>query len=110
MIREKYGLQFYKFIDPVDNEVNYVCKRDIVNSNSELQIITQFTKSESEALIREIENAQNGLYYEEIFISQCVDADSLTISPPNININDILILPMQDMKGLLQEWIIFIQS
>jgi hypothetical protein len=50
----------------------------------------------------------NGLYFEPDFISQCVETDDVKIIPPSLIINDILTIPLQDMKLLLEEWLAFI--
>lgn len=108
--REKYGLDFSKWVNPVDKTVKKVCRREKLSTYSELQIIDRLSIFEIQSLLQSIQNADNGDYYEEIYSSERIDDESVEIHPPNIIINEICIIPLIDMRDLLQEWITFINT
>lgn len=108
--REQYGLSFYKKKNSFDGAIENICKREgSINEYNHLQILTQFSQIETTDLIEEIENALNGKYYEEYFTSDPIEFVSIKLAYPNVIFgeND-LIISMQDLKDLLQEWLAFI--
>lgn len=63
-------------------------------------------KIECEALVDEIEAAENNEYYEEYFAidnDAASDSDEIYIKPPYVIIDKEIIIPFQDMKDLLME-------
>lgn len=110
--REQYGLSFSKIQRSSDGSTVNICKKNgTVNQYSTLQVIQQLNKVEAMALIEEINNALNGVYYEEYFVSDGTESDSIQLSTPNVILgeNDFII-PMSDLKLLLQEWLAFINT
>jgi hypothetical protein len=110
--REEYGLSFYKSSDPIDGSVIHICNRSgIVNAYNTLQIIQQLNQTETQGLIDEINYALNGQYYEQYFVTDGTEHESIELSFPNVTFgeND-LVISMQDLKVLLQEWLLFISS
>ena len=108
--REQYGLSFINWVNPIDKTVNKVCKRENVNTYSELQIISRLSIHEIQSLLQNIQNAIKGEYYEEIYSSERTDDTSVEIHPPNVIINEIYSIPLIDIRDLLQEWLAFINT
>jgi len=110
--KEEYGLSFFKSNDPIDGSIIHVCKRSgIVNEYNTLQIIQQLNQTETQSLIDEINNALNGQYYEQYFVTDGTEHESIELSFPYVIFgeND-LVISMQDLKALLHEWLLFISS
>ena len=107
--REQYMLTFQKWRNPDDGEIVNLCRKAVVDNYSFLQIIEDFSIAEIHSLINNIENAQNGLQYNDLFLAGRVDEDlDVMIAPPNFLIGATCSLPLQHMKELLQEWLDFI--
>lgn len=109
--REQYGLTFSKWTNPADGSITPICQREIINNFSELQFIDDLEVSEINGLLNLIDKAQNGVPHQDSFITDSIDdMDEIRILPPNISINSVCVIPLQDMKELLLEWLDFIQS
>lgn len=108
--REQYGLSFINWVNPIDKTVKKVCRRENINTYSELQIIDRLSIYEIQSLLQSMQNAINGEYYEEIYSSERIDDQSVEIHPPNVIINEICIIPLIDMRDLLLEWITFMNQ
>jgi len=109
--QKQYGLKFLRFPSPLNKNSTYnSCVIEKSSAYDELQILRYFTESEATRLIIEIQKAQNGDSFEESIDTQWSAVEEIIIQPPNVNINDVLIIPMQDMKELLLEWIEFIKT
>lgn len=108
--KEQYGLTFYKVKNPYDGAIENCCKREgSINEHNNLQILQYFSQDETEDLIESIENALNGQYYEEYFTSDPIGFISIRLVYPNVIIGkNGLIISMQDLLALLQEWLAFI--
>ncbi|MBP6755710.1 MAG: hypothetical protein KA210_06140 [Bacteroidia bacterium] len=106
--REQYGLTFTKWMEPESNELYNICSRDEVGVYSHLTFIRYLNVGELNAIIKEITNAQNGQIYDSLPSSDSYEDVSLELSFPNITIDDVLTVPMEDFKELLLEWIDFI--
>ncbi len=107
--REQYGITFYQTITS-DGNNGYLCRKDNINQHSHLTIICRLNISETESLINNINNAISGKYYEQFFSSDNIESETVELSYPNVIINGNLIIPMQDLKELLQEWLNFISD
>lgn len=110
-LQDKYQLQFKREIE--DLKVIFKCKSIGDNSNEIARKINQMHLIECKGLIEEIENAENGKYFEEYFAldrGEASDQDEIRILPPNVIINIKTKIPLEDMKVLLLEWILFIES
>jgi len=110
---EEYNLKFV-IIQLPNGSIRYSCTQDIPDGYATLVgIIPRISAIESEALIEEIENAENGAYYEQYFsldASTASDDDGIEIAPPNIIFNSVLSIPFADAKMLIQEWLDFLNS
>lgn len=109
--REQYGLLFNK-VRNSDGEISpYVSERVPVTYNSVLIFIDGLDQFECESLISDLERCINGQgNVDEGFFSDGVEHMTILYQYPNINIDNVLIMPMQDMKELLQEWLAFIST
>ena len=106
--REHFKLEFQKWQSPITKEVLFLCRRTEPNVFNILQGIEDFSKNEVTGLIAEIQNAQLGAYYQKEFLTDVFY--SIEIIPPNIEIDEEVTIPMADVKGLLEEWLIFISQ
>jgi hypothetical protein len=110
---EQYNLQFGKMKD--DSIYEFVCYQ-IGNNQPYYRLAEKLRlmhKIECIALIDSIDAALNGQYYEQYFSvdrDSASDSDGIEIIPPNIIIDDIITIPMEHMKEILQEWIDFING
>lgn len=106
--REQFELRFGKHY--FHGLAIYTCKKEgVVNANNHLQLIQNLCKTETEGFLYELNKALGGERYEEYFLSDSVEHESIELKYPNVILgeND-LIISMQDMKELLQEWLDFI--
>ncbi|WP_136468741.1 hypothetical protein [Flagellimonas onchidii] len=110
---EEFNLKFVKIQPPIGS-IRYSCTQDIPDSYATLVgIIPRISAIECEALIEEIENAENGAYYEQYFsldASAASDDDGIEINPPNVVFNSVLSIPFADAKMLIQEWLDFLNT
>lgn len=108
---EQYNLKFGKNIYDNDNE--FVCYQ-IGNNQTYYRLAEKLRlmhKIECIGLIEDINAAQNNQYYEQYFAidrDSASDSDGIEILPPNVIIDSSIIIPLQDMKEILQEWLAFI--
>ncbi len=108
--REFFGLRFYKTPDPIDGRIRSICTRDVVHVYSYLTFITHMDNVETQSLLNEIDKAINGQPYDVDYVSDNTGASSIHLAPPNIIIDSTCSVSLQDMKGLLTEWLAFINS
>ncbi|RYJ44946.1 hypothetical protein [Flavobacterium beibuense] len=111
--REQYQLEFLKVLN--NNRVDYECYHTGQNPDFNRLAFKLYImdKLECEGLIDEINNAENGEYYEHFFSldnAAASDEDGIEIVPPNIIIDNQLIISFSDMKQLLDEWLDFRNS
>lgn len=107
---EQYGLIFYKQ-NHLDRIIPLAVQQVDYSSNSALQFISRLSKHEIESLIYDLERCLNsqGNIDEGFFSGSVEDIDILYVYP-NINIDNVLLISMQDMKIILQEWLVFVNS
>ena len=103
-------LSVFNWINPTDKRNRKICQKLKIDVNSELQLLNSLNIRETESLINEILNAQSGLYFQESYLTDSIDDESIEINPPNIVINEICIVSLQDMKEILEEWKLFLLS
>ncbi|WP_147278062.1 hypothetical protein [Flavobacterium sp. AG291] len=107
--KEQYGLSFLNW-ENEDKTIVKICRREIVDEYSELQVLNRFNITLSKSLIDQIDRVLNNEYFEKIFSSDAIDDNSIEIHPPFIIINDLLQIRIEDMKELLNEWIVFLKA
>ncbi len=106
--REQYGLTFSKWVEPTNQKIYNLCRRDEVGIYSHLTFIDYLNVGELNAIIEEITNAQNGQLYDSLPSSDSYENISLELIFPNVIIEEVLTVSMEDFKELLLEWIDFI--
>nr|WP_293294702.1 hypothetical protein [Allomuricauda sp.] len=110
---EEFNLRFVK-TSSLNGKFDYWCTQDTPDGYATLVgIIPRISAIECEALIQEIENAENGVFYEQYFsldASTASDEDGIEITPPNVIFNSVLPIPFADTKMLIQEWLDFLNS
>ncbi len=106
--REQFKLSFQKWQDPITKRIKCLCRRTEPSSFNILQGIEDFSKNEVIGFISEIHNAQQGLYYQKEFLTDVFY--TIEIIPPNVIIDEDFTVPMAEIKGLLEEWLVFINS
>ncbi len=109
--KEYYGLEFIKLNQNGKNV--YYCRRKdgIVDNYSELQFINRLSVVSTQFLIGDIADtvvSQNAI--RDYTQPGGCDHIDLEIAYPNFIIDEILSLPLVDMKALLEEWLLFLQS
>lgn len=110
---EQYNLSFAKIIS--NNIIQYDCYQinNLNNFGSLAEKLRLMHKIECEGLIQEIILSQNEEYFEQYFSldrSGASDNESIEITKENVIIDGILIIPNQDMKLLLDEWLNFMNT
>lgn len=108
---EEYNLMFYKKI--IDGVKYNICVQKVPDGdeNSVLTFLDCLSFFECESFIRDLEICiNNNENIDEGFFSGSIEHIKITYDYPNINIDGILIISMQDMKALLLEWKDFINS
>lgn len=109
--REKHNLKFYKINDPFGN-IDYFCNREgTVNSFNILTILQQLDPISTQGLIDEIQKVYQARLTEQSFSTDGVEEDYIKLDYPNVVFgeND-LVIPMMEMKDLLIEWLMFLNS
>lgn len=109
--REQYGLVFYKKALSNGKVVPLASLKKIVPDRSVLIFISRLDKHDCEGFLHDLNrsislqgNSDDG------FFSDSVEHMNITYQYPNINIDNMLVISMEDMKGLLEEWLEFISS
>ena len=107
--RETYNLKFYKKV--IEN-INYnICVQE-GNGGEDYSVLTflgNLSIQESQSFANDLALCLNsGGNIDEGFFSDSIEHISITYEYPNVNIDDILLISMLDMKSLLTEWIDFI--
>lgn len=108
--RKQYGLIFYKKqIDGINYNISV--QNNPGGLNSVLAFLDNLSKKECEAFINDLNSCLNANgNIDEGFFSDSVEHMKINYNYPNVNIDDILIVQMQEMKELLMEWLDFINS
>ena len=111
--KDHYGLEFLKVI--ADGNVGYNCirKDGIVDENNLLQFLSYLDKSGTELLLKEISHYLNdteNLDYAT-YESMVLEHIDLKIEYPYLVIDgQPKVFPLTDIRDLLQEWFLFLQS
>lgn len=109
--KEQFQLTFSKVRSSYGT--NYYCARKIdpPNDYNELVFLSFVGSSSVDFLIAQINGALNGTNYDDEPISDAwADLDIKITSTSFIINDDMLSIPLQDMKDLLLEWKTFINS
>jgi hypothetical protein len=109
--REEYGLLFNKVRIDNGELLNTVSQRTPGGKNSVLLFIRRLDVVDCRSFIYDL----NGCIASEANIDDCYCSDTVEDMViqywyPNVNVDDVLIIPMTDMRGLLQEWLEFIST
>jgi hypothetical protein len=111
-IKEKYQLGFF-IVSGSDGRREFMCDAFSPISYNIARKINQMHLPECEYLIEQIDLALAGKdYYHHILLDNTYadDNDCLEIHPPNVEVNRITEVPMDDMKLLISEWIEFVST
>jgi hypothetical protein len=108
--QEQYGLTFYNWVSPENGNRRPMCRQDVIDDFSFLQVINYFSINETKFLIEELEKAINGEQYDNYPSSQSFDDLWMELHYPNVHIFETDVIPMTDFKELLEEWLSFRQS
>ncbi|RQO69641.1 hypothetical protein DBR43_16350 [Pedobacter sp. KBW06] len=108
--REQYGLTFSHWVSPGNGQRTPMCRKDVIDDFSFLQVINYFSINETKFLIEELEKAINGEQYDNYPSSQLFDDLWMELHHPNVHIYETDVIPMTDFKELLEEWLCFLQS
>lgn len=76
--------------------------------NSVLHFVHKLDKHETEGFIYDLDRCIDGQSNaDEGFYSDSVESSDITYKYPNVNIGNVLIIPMIDMRAILVEWLNF---
>ena len=112
MLKEQYGLSFLKKYNNIHNFVNYACipNLEIQGSSILAELLVSLSNVEPESLLEEVNHAIIGIDFEENYnLDQSSDV-WVVFSPPNAVISNRYTIPLNDLKVLLEEWIVFVQN
>ncbi|MDV6169420.1 hypothetical protein R1T16_13375 [Flavobacterium sp. DG1-102-2] len=106
----EYNLRFYK--TNVDGKIYNICSHHgTVDSKSNLIFLTHLDYDDTMSFLNDLQLSVNSeSNADEGFDSSSIEHISIKYEYPNVNIDDILILPMIDFIELLTEWKNFINS
>ena len=107
--RTQYGLEFYN--RSINSRKINICqlKTQDGGNNSLLSFMTHLSINDCQNFIADLTGCLAGhTNVDEGFLSDSVEDINISYNYPNVIIEDILIIPMQDLKDLLQEWLEFI--
>ncbi len=109
--REQYGLIFEKR-DIKGIGIFYSAEQKIPGDDySVLTYIDRLSVPEVEGFIEDLNISLNqGSNYDDGYSSNSIEDISIMYDYPNVNIEDILIISMVDMRDLLIEWLDFITN
>src|SRR3569833_1279724 len=107
--REQYGLVFSKVKIPFYGDIRNICKKvGPPDEYSHLQDLNSLNSYEVGFFIEELTKAINGEYYEEYFCTDGAEHLNICLRHPNVIFGENnLIIPMEDLKLYLQEWLDF---
>jgi len=111
MKSEEYGLLFLKRKLPYgDNLPSIQIAKSTVNANSLLSFIERLDEYDCSSLIYDlIRCIGSNSNVDEGFFTDTVEHMSILYKYPNVEIDDILIIPMFDLKKIVEEWLEFIK-
>ncbi|WP_294282666.1 hypothetical protein [uncultured Chryseobacterium sp.] len=112
MIKEQYGLEFYKLSS--DGSTSYHCRRKegIVDQNNSLQFLSYLDRAGTEYLLREVNLFLNTDDPDRsMYESMVLEHIELDIEYPDFRIDKLpYTFPLADIEDLLQEWLDFLQA
>ena len=106
-MREQYELVFQKRSIDGYGVLPFVFQKVEGGSNSALLFIGKLNRFEIESLIYDLDQSLiDGQNFDELFLSDSIEDITITIAYdyPNVIINNLLIISMQNLKRLLNEW------
>lgn len=107
--REQYGLIFNKKVLSNGSTVSVAIQKKYIEGFCALIFINRLDQNECKGFIYDLNRCislqRNS---DEVFFSDGVEDMEIMYQYPNVNIDNVLIISMQDMKGLLEEWLEFI--
>jgi len=107
----QYGLVFNKKVIGDGRVIPVVTRENYDLDYSVLSFIGRLDKHDTEGFLHDLNRSINLRgNSDEGFFSDSVEYMEILYQYPNVNIDDILIISMEDMKGLLEEWHSFITS
>jgi hypothetical protein len=104
---KEYSLKFLK--RNIDGRIYNICSHEGGDNKSVLIFLSRLDYTETIGFINDLQLCVNsGSNLDESYESSTVEYLNIKYEYPNINIDNILILPMTDFIELLTEWKIFI--
>ncbi|SDE67241.1 hypothetical protein SAMN05216464_108163 [Mucilaginibacter pineti] len=104
--KDKYQLTFYSKI--VNGRKYNLCQSS-PGDYAVLSFLGSIDKIDGEALIYDLDACiSRHINVSDGYLSDPVEYMTIGYEYPNVNINDVLSIPMSDLKELLQEWLAYI--
>lgn len=112
--REEFNLVFSRVLTPQGNS-SFYCDSILTSDNKSLvfaSVLSGYDEVYSEYLIENIDLALAGEQFEMFHQPDSLsDNFQIIINPPNVIVSsNNYSISLQDMKGLLQEWLAFINA
>lgn len=108
--REQYGLAFSKTI-MTDGEIISHFSVEILDNRKMLILLTFLDENATDGFIWDLErclategNVDEGFYHDHFLDTKVL------YQYPNVNFGDIYLIPMVELKGILEEWLEFLKS
>jgi len=107
-LKEKYHLTFFTNIE---NGAKYNFCQSSFADYAVLSFLSDIDKFDSQELINDLnECMRRHTNIDEGYLSDPIEYMTIDYEYPNVNINDVLCMPMSDLEGLLQEWLSYISQ
>ena len=111
--KDQYGLEFLKVTAGGNIGYNCIRKDGMVDGNNLLQFLNYLNKPGTELLMKEIDHYLNSAENPDYtpYDSMVLEHIDLKIEYPYLVIDDQPdVFLLTDIRGLLQEWLMFLQS
>lgn len=104
---KKYGITFKKII--LKNYSGFKCEYSTIPGSYCTADLLETFRVEAPYLLAEIETILKGEHYDEIFLPD-FGFSELRFDPPNAIFNNDFMIPLVELKILLEEWIEFMKK
>ena len=106
--KDRYQLTFYS---KIVNGGKYNLCQSSPGDFAALSFLSSIGKIDSEALIYDLDACiSRHINVSEGYLSDPVEYMTIGYEYPNVNLNDVLLIPMTGLKELLQEWLAYINQ
>ena len=110
---KEFNLRFETISSLSGREIK-LCEQEKVTTDSFYlsSILSRLSLVECEGLLEEIENAEQGKFFEQYFSMDAAlasDDDGIEIAPPNVIFSTHVSISFEDSKTLINEWMDYLK-